>query len=170
MKSIINSELPEFNLKAYQNGEFKTITNSDLKGKWIILFFYPNDFCFVCPTELADMAEYYPEFQELGVEVYSVSADSHFAHKAWHESSHSIGRIQFPMLADSKGALAKALEVFIENEGITVRSTFLVNPEGKIKIAEYHERGIGRNAEELLRKVKIAIATREKVCDTAVLA
>jgi len=157
MQTIINSQLPEFKVQAYQNGNFKTVSNNDVLGKWAIFFFYPADFTFVCPTELVDMAEKYAKFQESGVEVYSVSTDSHFVHKAWHDASESIRKIQYPMLADPTGALSRAFGVMIEEEGMAYRGTFLVNPEGQIKIAEMHDNGIGRNADELLRKVEAAL-------------
>jgi peroxiredoxin (alkyl hydroperoxide reductase subunit C) len=156
MQPIINSQMPEFQVQAYQNGSFKTISSDDVKGKWAIFFFYPADFTFVCPTELADMAEKYSQLQELGVEVYSVSTDSHFVHKAWHDASETIRKIKYPMLADHTGALSRAFGVLIEEDGLAYRGTFLVNPEGKIKIAEIHDNGIGRNADELLRKVEAA--------------
>jgi peroxiredoxin (alkyl hydroperoxide reductase subunit C) len=156
METIINSQLPEFNLQAYHNGDFKTVSSKDLKGKWAIFFFYPADFTFVCPTELEDMANNYAKFQELGVEVYSVSTDSHFVHKAWHDASEKIRKIKYPMLADHTGSLSRAFGVLIEEAGLAYRGTFLVNPEGQIKIAEIHDNGIGRNADELLRKVEAA--------------
>lgn len=156
MKNLINSELPDFRLQAYHNGSFKTVTNNDLKGKWSVLFFYPADFTFVCPTELEDMAEHYEEFKKLGAEVYSISTDTHFVHKAWHDHSPSIKKINYPMLADPTGHLTRALGVHIEEEGISYRGTFLLSPEGKIKIAEIHDNGIGRNASELLRKLQAA--------------
>ena len=153
MESILNSQLPEFSVQAFHNGSFKTVTNNDVKGKWAIFFFYPADFTFVCPTELVDVAEKYDQLQSMGVEVYSVSCDSHFVHKAWHDASDSIRKIKYPMLADPTGALA--------------RGTFLVNPEGLIKVAELHDNNIGRDASELLRKVEAAqfVATHDgEVC------
>ena len=156
MEPIINSQVPEFKVQAFQNGSFKTVSSEDIKGKWAIFFFYPADFTFVCPTELVDMADKYGKFQEMGVEVYSVSTDSHFVHKAWHDASETIRKIKYPMLADPTGALSRAFGVMIEEEGMAYRGTFLVNPEGKIKIAEIHDNGIGRNADELLRKVEAA--------------
>ncbi|GHT11816.1 peroxiredoxin [Bacteroidia bacterium] len=156
MQPIINSQLPEFNVQAFQNGSFKTVTNNDVKGKWAIFFFYPADFTFVCPTELGDMADKYARFQELGVEVYSVSTDKHFTHKAWHDASDTIKKIKYPMLADPTGALSRAFGVLIEEAGLAYRGTFLVNPEGQIKVTEIHDNGIGRNADELLRKVEAA--------------
>jgi peroxiredoxin (alkyl hydroperoxide reductase subunit C) len=156
MQAIINSQAPEFKVQAYQNGEFKTVSNEDLKGKWSVLFFYPADFTFVCPTELEDLANNYAKFQQLGVEIYSVSTDSHFVHKAWHDASETIRKIKYPMLADPTGTLTRALGVHIEEDGMAYRGTFVINPEGKIKIAEVQDNGIGRNADELLRKVEAA--------------
>ncbi len=156
MQPIINSQLPEFTVQAYHNGSFKTVSHKDVLGKWAIFFFYPADFTFVCPTELVDMADKYDRFQAAGVEIYSVSTDSHFVHKAWHDTSDSIRKIQYPMLADPTGILSRAFGVMIEEEGVAYRGTFVVNPEGKVKIAEVHDNGIGRNAEELIRKVEAA--------------
>jgi NADH-dependent peroxiredoxin subunit C len=156
MTSIINSTLPAFKVQAFHNGEFKEVTDKDLLGKWSVLFFYPADFTFVCPTELGDMADHYPTFKEMGVEVYSVSTDTHFVHKAWHDTSDTIKKITYPMLGDPTGALSRAFGVHIEEEGLAYRGTFVIDPEGKVKIAEIHDNGIGRNADELLRKVQAA--------------
>jgi peroxiredoxin (alkyl hydroperoxide reductase subunit C) len=156
MASIINSKVPEFKAQAYVKNDFKTVTHNDLMGKWSVFFFYPADFTFVCPTELGDMADKYAEFQKMGVEIYSVSTDTHFTHKAWHDTSDTIKKINYPMLADPTGHLSRAFGVYIESEGLAYRGTFLVNPEGLIKLAEINDNGIGRNAEELLRKVKAA--------------
>lgn len=156
MATIINSKVPEFKVQAYHNDNFKAVSDKDLMGKWSVFFFYPADFTFVCPTELGDMADKYSEFQKMGVEVYSVSTDTHFTHKAWHDTSETIKKIKYPMLADPTGHLSRAFGVYIDNEGLAYRGTFVVNPEGQIKIAEIHDNGIGRNAEELLRKVQAA--------------
>lgn len=167
MEPIINSQLPEFSVQAFQNGSFKTVTNNDVLGKWAIFFFYPADFTFVCPTELVDMAEKYEQFKAMGVEVYSVSTDTHFVHKAWHDTSDSIKKIQYPMLADPTGVLSRAFGVMIEEEGVAYRGTFVVNPEGKVKIVEIHDNNIGRDASELLRKVEAAqfvAAHKDEVC------
>ncbi|MFI3327580.1 MAG: alkyl hydroperoxide reductase subunit C [Rikenellaceae bacterium] len=167
MESIINKTIEPFTLQAFHNGEFKSVTNNDIAGKWAIFFFYPADFTFVCPTELVDMAEKYEEFQKMGVEVYSVSTDTHFVHKAWHDTSDSIKKINYPMLADPTGALSRAFGVMIEDAGMAYRGTFVVNPEGQIKLAEIQDNAIGRNADELLRKVKAAqfVATHDgEVC------
>ncbi|MBP3889999.1 MAG: peroxiredoxin [Muribaculaceae bacterium] len=157
MESIINSQLPEFKVKAYHNGNFIDVTNEDIKGHWAVFFFYPADFTFVCPTELVDLAEKYDEFKKRGVEVYSVSCDTHFVHKAWHDASDSIKKINYPMLADPTGLLARAFGVMIEEDGMAYRGTFVVDPEGKVKIAEVQDNSIGRNADELLRKVEAAL-------------
>jgi peroxiredoxin len=156
MNTLINTKIPDFKLQAYHEGVFKTVTQNDLRGKWSIFFFYPADFTFVCPTELGDMAEKYPEFKKMDVEVYSVSTDTQFTHKAWHDTSETIKKIQYPMLADPSGFLTRAFGVHIEEEGLAYRGTFVVDPEGRIKIAEIHDNGIGRNADELIRKVQAA--------------
>jgi peroxiredoxin len=154
--TLINSKIPDFKAQAFVNGEFKTVTQNDLKGKWSIFFFYPADFTFVCPTELGDLADKYEQLKGLGVEVYSVSTDTHFTHKAWHDVSETIKKIKFPMLADPTGFLARSFGVYIEEEGLAYRGTFLINPEGQIKIAEVQDNGIGRNSDELVRKVQAA--------------
>ena len=156
MTTIINSRVPEFKVQAFHNGQFITVSNEDIKGKWANIFFYPADITFVCPTELVDMAEKYEQFKAMGVEVYSVSTDSHFVHKAWHDASESIRKIQYPMLADPTGALSRAFGVMIEEDGMAYRGTFVVNPEGLIKLVEIQDNSIGRNADELLRKVEAA--------------
>lgn len=153
---IINRSIPEFKVQAYHNGQFKTVTHEDVKGKWAIFCFYPADFTFVCPTELEDLAKHYDEFQKLDAEVYSVSCDTHFTHKAWHDTSDAIGKITYPMLGDPTGVLARGFDVMIEEEGVAFRGTFLVNPEGQIKVAEIHDNGIGRSAKDMVRKLKAA--------------
>ena len=153
---IINAKIPEFRVQAYHNGEFKEVTNKDIEGKWAIFFFYPADFTFVCPTELEDLQDKYAKLKEMGVEVYSVSTDSHFVHKAWHDTSDRIKKIEYPMLADPTGLLARAFGVMIEEDGMAYRGTFVVNPEGLVKIVEINDNNIGRNADELLRKVEAA--------------
>lgn len=156
MQTLINSKLPEFKVQAYHNGEFKEVTDKDLAGKWSVIFFYPADFTFVCPTELGDMADNYDEFEKMGVEIYSVSTDTHFVHKAWHDTSDTIKKIKFPMLGDPTGSLSRAFGVHIEEEGLAYRGTFLIAPDGSVKVSEVHDNGIGRNASELIRKVKAA--------------
>jgi NADH-dependent peroxiredoxin subunit C len=165
--SIINTKITDFKVQAYHNDAFKTVTNEDLKGKWSIFFFYPADFTFVCPTELGDLADKYAEFQKMGVEVYSVSTDTHFVHKAWHDASETIKKIKYPMLADPTGHLSRFFGVHIEAAGMAYRGTFLVNPDGLIKLAEINDNGIGRNSDELMRKVQAAqfvAAHPDEVC------
>ena len=154
--SLINTEIKPFKASAFHNGKFVELTEADVKGKWSVFFFYPADFTFVCPTELGDMADLYPEFQKLGVEVYSVSTDTHFTHKAWADASETIKKITYPMIGDPTGAITRGFDVMIEEAGLALRGTFVVNPEGQIKVAEIHDLGIGRDASELLRKVKAA--------------
>lgn len=154
--SLINTKIKPFKSTAYQNGKFFDVTDESVKGKWSVFVFYPADFTFVCPTELEDLADLYPEFQKLGVEVYAVSCDTHFSHKAWHDTSAAIGKVQYPMLGDPTQVLARNFEVLIEEEGLALRGTFVINPEGQIKVMEVHDNGIGRVASELLRKVKAA--------------
>jgi NADH-dependent peroxiredoxin subunit C len=154
--SLINTTVKPFTAQAYHNGKFVTISDADLKGKWSVIVFYPADFTFVCPTELGDLADHYAEFKKLGVEIYGVSTDTHFTHKAWHDTSDTIKKVQYPLVGDPTAQLARAFEVLIEEEGLAYRGTFVVNPEGKIKIIEVHDNGIGRDAKELLRKVQAA--------------
>lgn len=154
--SLINKTVSDFNVQAYQNGEFKEVNLDSIKGKWSVFVFYPADFTFVCPTELGELADKYNEFQEIGCEVYSISTDTHFTHKAWADASETIGKIKYPMLADPTGKLARDFEVMIEEEGLALRGSFVINPEGQIRAYEIHDNGIGRNAEELLRKVQAA--------------
>lgn len=154
--SLINTEVKPFTATAFQNNEFVEVSEQDLKGKWSVVFFYPADFTFVCPTELEDLADHYAEFQKLGVEVYGVSTDTHFAHKAWHDTSDAIAKVKYPLIGDPTHVLSRNFEVLIEDVGLAERGTFVINPEGQIKIVELHDGGIGRDASELLRKVKAA--------------
>lgn len=156
MSRYIESELKPFQAKAYQAGDFFDVSDADVNGKWAVFFFYPADFTFVCPTELGDLADNYAEFQKLGVEIYSVSTDTHFTHKAWHDSSETIGKIQYPMIGDPTGTITRNFGVMIEEEGIADRGTFVIDPEGRIQIVEITAGGIGRDAQELLRKIKAA--------------
>jgi len=154
--SLINTTIKPFKASAFHQGKFITVTDADLKGKWSVVFFYPADFTFVCPTELGDVADLYKEFQKLGVEVYSVSTDTHFTHKAWHDASDTIKKINYVMIGDPTQAISRNFDVLIEEEGLALRGTFIVNPQGVIKVAEIHDLGIGRDAKELLRKVQAA--------------
>jgi peroxiredoxin len=154
--SLINTEVQPFQATAYQNGAFVPVSEADLKGKWSVVFFYPADFTFVCPTELGDLADNYVEFQRLGVEIYGVSTDTHFTHKAWHDTSDTIGKIEYPLIGDPTGTISRNFDVYIESDGMADRGTFVVDPDGKIQLVEINAGGIGRNAVELLRKIKAA--------------
>lgn len=154
--SLINSEVKPFNATAFYNGEFVEVSDADLKGKWSVVFFYPADFTFICPTELGDLADNYAEFKKLGVEVYSVSTDTHFTHKAWHDASETIKKIEYPMVGDPTGVISRNFEVMIEEAGLAERGTFVIDPDGKIQVVEITAGNIGRDADELLRKVKAA--------------
>lgn len=156
MGNLINKKIKEFKVQAYYNKEFVEITDDDVRGKWSVFFFYPADFTFVCPTELGDLQDYYEQFKEIGCEIYSVSMDSHFVHKAWADASDTIARIEYPMLADPTGKLSKFFGVRVKELGQALRGTFILNPKGEIKAYEVHDMGIGRNASELLRKVQAA--------------
>ena len=164
--SLIGKKVSEFKTMAYHMGDFKEITNETMKGKWAAVVFYPADFTFVCPTELEDLAEHYEQFKAEGCEVYSVSTDTHFVHKAWHDTSDRIKKVQYPMLADPTGKLARDFEVMIEEEGLALRGSFIINPEGVIVAYEVHDNGIGREAGELLRKLQAAkfVAEHGEVC------
>ena len=159
--SLIGSEVLPFEANAYQNGEFTEVSDKDLRGKWSVVFFYPADFTFVCPTELEDLADNYEEFQRLGVEIYSVSSDTHFVHKAWADASEAIAKVKYPMLGDPTGRIGRNFDVLIEDEGLSDRGTFVIDPDGIIQLVEINSGGVGRNAAELLRKVKAAKYVRE---------
>ena len=154
--SVINTEIKPFKATAFKAGNFLDLTEADIKGKWAVFFFYPADFTFVCPTELEDLADKYDEFQKLGVEIYSVSTDTHFSHKAWHDTSEAIGKIKYTMIGDPTGTITRNFGVMIEEAGLADRGTFVIDPDGKIQIVEINAGGIGRDASELLRKVKAA--------------
>ncbi|CAD7336860.1 peroxiredoxin [Sphingomonadales bacterium 56] len=154
--ALINTSIKPFKATAFKEGKFVDVTDEDVKGKWAIFFFYPADFTFVCPTELEDLAGIYPTLQSLNVEVYSVSTDTHFSHKAWHDTSPAIGKINYYMLGDQSGQITNNFDVMRPGVGLADRATFLVDPEGVIQFMEITSEGVGRNATELLRKVKAA--------------
>jgi len=154
--SLVNTEVLPFTATAFHNGEFVDVSDADFKGKWSVVFFYPADFTFVCPTELGDMADNYDAFKALGVEVYGVSTDTHFTHKAWHDTSDTISKIQYPMIGDPTWQLSENFQVLRPGQGLADRGTFLVDPDGVIQFMEVTAEGIGRNASELIRKVKAA--------------
>ena len=154
--SLINRSLPAFRATAFHNGKFVDVSDADVRGKWAIFFFYPADFTFVCPTELGDLADRYEALSALGVEVYGVSTDTHFTHKAWADASETIRKVRYPMIGDPTGRITRAFGVMDEDSGLARRGTFLLDPEGRIKVYEVHDDGIGRDASELFRKVQAA--------------
>jgi peroxiredoxin (alkyl hydroperoxide reductase subunit C) len=154
--ALINTQIKPFQATAFKQGQFIEVSDADLKGKWSVFFFYPADFTFVCPTELGDLADHYEEFQKRGVEIYAVSTDTHFTHKAWHETSDTIGKIHYTMIGDPKGEITRNFDVMREDQGLADRGTFVVDPDGVIQAMEITAEGIGRDAEDLLRKVKAA--------------
>ena len=154
--ALINQKISEFSATAFKNGEVIDVNNEDISGKWAIFFFYPADFTFVCPTELGDLADYHEELQGMGVEIYSVSTDTHFVHKAWHETSDTIGKISYAMIGDPTMQISRNFEVLREDQGLANRGTFIIDPEGVIQAVEITSEGIGRNAEDMVRKVKAA--------------
>ena len=168
--AVINTQIKPFTATAFQNGEFIEVNSEDLKGKWAIFFFYPADFTFVCPTELGDLADQYEELQSRGVEVFSVSTDTHFTHKAWHDASDTIGKIQYAMIGDPTGEITRNFDCMRENMGLADRATFIVDPEGIIQAMEITAEGIGRDASDLVRKIKAAqyvAANPGEVCPAA---
>ena len=154
--SLINTKIVPFKSNAFRNGDFIEVSDADINGKWAIFFFYPGDFTFVCPTELGDLADHYEELQAMDVEVFSVSTDSHFVHKAWHSDSDTVGKVNYTMIGDPNLQLTRNFDVEREGAGQADRATFLVDPDGVIQFYELTAEGIGRNATELVRKVKAA--------------
>jgi peroxiredoxin (alkyl hydroperoxide reductase subunit C) len=164
--SLLNQVVPPFQVRAYHGGAFKDVTEEALTGKWSVLFFYPADFSAVCPTELYDLQEHYAEFAKMGVEIYSVSTDSHYAHQAWAESTSMIEALEFPMLSDHAGVLATALGALIPETGCAERATFVLDPDRRIKAMEFSDGPVARKAAELVRKVKAAqfVAATNSIC------
>lgn len=152
--TLLQHELTKFKTQAFQNNEIHEVTKRDLLGHWSLLFFYPADFTFVCPTELEDLAMKYDDFKKAGCEIYSVSCDTEFVHKAWHESNEKIAKIRYPMLADPTATLAKDLDTYNEAEGKAERGDFILDPEGKVVAYEVISSNVGRNADEILRRVQ----------------
>ncbi|MDY2980344.1 alkyl hydroperoxide reductase subunit C [Fusobacterium sp.] len=164
--SLIGKKVESFKAKAFHNGQFIDITDENMRGKWSAVVFYPADFTFVCPTELEDLANLYEDFKKENCEIYSVSTDTEYVHKAWHDSSERVKKVQYPMIADPTGKLSRMFEVMIEEEGLALRGSFIIDPEGVIQAYEVHSNGIGREASELLRKLQAAKFVREngEVC------
>jgi len=160
-QKISDLEIANFELEAFQNEEIKKLKLSNYKGQWLVLIFYPADFTFICPTELEEAANYYEEFKKLGAEILSVSTDTVFVHKAWHDDSPAIKKIKFPMVADPTGKLCREFGTYIEEEGVSLRGSFIIDNESVLKAYEIHDNSIGRSAKELLRKLQAAIFVKE---------
>ncbi len=154
----VGQKVPNFEMEIYdpKTGSFGKVSLEDYlkERKWLILFFYPADFTFVCPTELADLADHYDELVELGAEVISVSTDTKFVHLAWRNTEKLLENVRYPMGADPTGAVSKLFGVYDENTGLALRGTFIINPDGVLVGSEVNFYNVGRNAEELVRKMK----------------
>ncbi len=157
----IGEKVLDFELDAFHEDKLKKLKLSDYKGKWLVLFFYPADFTFICPTELEELAEHYSEIKKIGAEVLSVSTDTAFAHKAWHDTSPAIKKVKFPMAADPTGKLCREFGTYIEEEGLSLRGTFIINPDSILKALEINDNSIGRSASELLRKLQASKFVKE---------
>ncbi len=157
----IGDKVPDFEVEAYHNDEIKRIKLSKYKGKWVVMLFYPADFTFICPTELEEAANFYDEFRKQDAEILSVSTDTAFVHKAWHDHSPSIKKIKYPMIADPTGKLCREFGTYIDHEGLSLRGSFIIDPDGILRAMEIHDNSIGRSAEEILRKLKAAKFVRE---------
>jgi peroxiredoxin len=157
----INEKVPDFEAEAYQSDEIKKIKFSDYRGKWMVLVFYPGDFTFVCPTELQELEGLYDQFKKEGAEIFSVSKDTVFVHKAWHDNSPAISKIKYPMIADPAGKLCREFGTLIEDEGMSLRGSFIIDPDGVLKAIEIHDNSIGRSMRELLRKLQAARFVRD---------
>jgi len=160
-QNMYESEVGGINLEMFFEEKIKKFKLSEFKGKWVVLFFYPANFTFVCPTELEDLAEHYEEFKKINTEILSVSTDTVFAHKAWHDISEAIKKVKYPMVADPTAVLAETFQTYIDTEGVSLRGSFIIDPDGILKAYEVHDNSIGRSATELLRKLQAAIFVRE---------
>lgn len=159
--ALINTKIRAFKASAFKDGKFIEITEADVLGKWAVFFFYPADFTFVCPTELGDLADHYNDLQKLGVEVFSVSTDTHFTHKAWHDGSETIGKIRYTMIGDPVGIITRNFDAMREEQGLADRASFIIDPDGVIQAMEITAEGIGRDASDLIRKIEAAQYVRE---------
>jgi len=157
----IGQTIPDFEIEAYHGDDFKKIKLSEYRGNWVVMLFYPADFTYICPTELEEAAIMYDQFKAEGAEILSVSTDTAFSHKAWHDTSKSIGKIQYPMLADPTGMLCKAMGTYIDESGLSLRGSFIIDPDGVLKAMDIHDNSIGRSAAEILRKLQAARFVRE---------
>jgi NADH-dependent peroxiredoxin subunit C len=161
VKVAVGQPVPDFTCDAFHNEDIKKVSLSQHKGKWVVVFFYPADFTFVCPTELEELAQHYEELQKLEVEILSVSSDTVYVHKAWHDHSDAIKKVQYPMLADTNHKLAKMFGTYIEEDVMSLRGTFIIDPEGVLRGIEINDNSIGRSARELIRKIKASQFVRQ---------
>ena len=157
----IGKTVPDATFQVFHEETIRAVTLNEFRGQWLILMFYPGDFTFVCPTELSETAKLYPQFKKLGAQVCGVSTDSAYVHKAWHDSSPMMRSVGYPLIADTTGALSRMFGVYLEEEGVALRGTFLIDPDGVLRACEIHDNSIGRNAAEMLRKLQAAIRVRE---------
>jgi len=157
----IGQKIEDFTTEAFHDGETKKINLSDYKGKWVIMLFYPADFTFVCPTELEEAANLYDEFKKENAEILSVSTDTVFVHKAWHDNSPTIKKIKYPMIADPSGKICKQFNTYLPEEGLSLRGSFIIDPDGILKAIDVHDNSIGRSSEEILRKLQASKFVRE---------
>ena len=157
----IGQVIPNLEFEYFQNEQFKKTKLDSFRGKWLVLFFYPADFTFVCPTELSEAQSKYEEFKKLGAEIVSFSTDAVFVHKAWHDNSPVIKSITYPMGADPSGNICRAFGTYIESEGLSLRGTFIIDPDGVLKAMDIHDNSIGRNSDEIIRKLQASIYVRK---------
>lgn len=157
----VGQKIENFEFEAYHENEIKRLHFADYHAKWLVLLFYPADFTFVCPTELEDAAEYYEQFKKSGAEILSISTDTAFVHKAWHDHSPAIKKIRYPMVADPAGRLCRYFGTYLDEAGLSLRGSFIIDPDGVLKALEIHDNSIGRSAEEILRKLQAAVFVRE---------
>jgi NADH-dependent peroxiredoxin subunit C len=161
MPMKIGEPVPDFTADAYTDNDLKKVKLSDYKGNWVVLLFYPADFTFICPTELVEAADNLETYKKLGAAVLSISTDTAFVHKAWHDSSPTMRRVTYPMLADPTGNICKMFGTYIESEGLSIRGTFIIDPDGILKAMDIHDNSIGRSTTEILRKLEAAKYVRE---------
>ena len=152
----IGEVIPDFKAEVFHNNEIKEVNFADYRGKWVVMLFYPADFTFVCPTELEDAALFYPKFKEINAEIISVSTDTAYVHKAWHDTSEAIGKVEYPMMADPTGKICRKFGTYIKDAGLSLRGTFIIDPDGVLKAFDVHDNSIGRNIEEIYRKLQAA--------------
>jgi len=157
----IGQAVPDGTYHTFHRQEIQPITLESYRGQWLVLVFYPGDFTFICPTELEELGSLYGEFQKLDAEVLSISTDSVYVHKAWHDASPSIKGLPFPMVADPGGRLAQQLGVYVPQEGVALRGSFIFDPDGALSAYEVHHNSIGRNMNELLRKLQASAFVRD---------